>query len=130
MLFFGSVLLLWMLTVLLTGLPDSAVPPVGAWAIWTLCLYLCGGAALAEPFRTLTARLCGVLGYSMVVIYYIHMPGTYLPMMGGLPTAAPHPNLWPTVFLAVNLLGPLALITVGCLSPAVQRGDGRAEGEE
>ena len=52
-----------------------------------------------------------------MVIYYRTMSDTYLLFV---PTDSDHPELWPTIFLAVNLLGPLLLVTAGLLSTAVQ----------
>ena len=64
----------------------------------------------------------GLFGFCLVVIYYRILPDTYMQF---LPTDADHPDLWPSVFMVVNLLGPLVLITVGLLKATVQtRGEG------
>ena len=118
--FLASVLLLWGTTVMLARWDDHILPAIIQWAWWTASLYVCAVAALAEPFRDLHAKVMGMFGYSLVVIYYTTVTAVYTSLV---PVDAGRPDLWPTVFLTVNLMGPLALITLGCLSPAVQRGD-------
>ena len=116
--FFGSVLILWATTVTMERWDPWVLPLHARWVWWTFCLYACGLAALHEQFQTLPTKIMGIFGYCLVVFYYTTMSTTYIYF---LPHDADHPDLWATVYLTVNLLGPLVLITVGCLGPAVQR---------
>ena len=116
--FFVAVLVLWGFTFELSRWEDWVLSPVTLWTWWTCCLYVCGIAAATGRFLSLSERIMGMFGFCLVVIYYRTMSETYLKF---LPTDAGNPDLWPTVFLAVDLLGPLLLVTVGLLSTSVQR---------
>ena len=116
--FFAAVLVLWGTTATIGRWDTAILPPVVAWGWWTATLYACGAAALADSFRTLMSKLSGLFGYTLLVIYYTTQAGAYLAL---LPTDAARPDLWPTIWLAVNLLGPLTLATLGCLASGVQR---------
>ena len=115
--FFIATLILWGSTFQLADWERWVLSPVTQWAWWTFTLYVVGVAATTGRFLSLAERLMGLFGYCLVVIYYRSMADTYLKF---LPTDADNPNLWPTIFLAVNLLGPLLLVTAGLLSTAVQ----------
>ena len=116
--FFFSVLVLWGSTATMGRLNEAVLPPLVLWVWWTAVLYLCGLAAVRETYNELPARLMGLFGFTMVVIYYTSMSDTY---MGFLPVDEDNPNLWPTVFLSLNLVGPVLLITLGCMRATVQR---------
>ena len=94
-----------------------ALPDVTLWSWWTFTLYVCGVAAATGTYRTLPDRLMGLFGFCLVILYYRVSWDTFIKF---LPTDMDNPDLWPMIFLAVNLLGPLLLITVGLLAPAVQ----------
>ena len=101
---------------------DSWVlPPLVDWTWWTFHLYAVGIAATTTRFVSLSERIMGLFGFVLVVFYYRLMSEEYLKFV---PTDADNPDLWPTIFLSVNLLGPLLLVTVGLLNTAVQ-GRGR-----
>ena len=116
--FFAAVLVLWGSTFELARWDAWVLSPVTQWAWWTFNLYVCGIAAATGSFTSLAERLMALLGYSMVVIYYLTLSDTYLEF---LPTDAGQPDLWPSVFLTVNLLGPLLVTTVGLAAQGVQR---------
>ena len=118
MFFFVAVLILWGSTATMASWSSWVLPPVVDWAWWTFHLYVCGIAALSESFTTLQARLMGLFGYTLLVVYYTTQHETFMEF---LPESADHPALWASVFLTVNLLGPVLLVTVGCLGAAVQQ---------
>ena len=116
--FFIAVLILWGSTAMLGRWDSWVLAPIVEWAWWTLHLYVCAAAAFYDNFHSLLSRVLGLFGYTMVSLYYLTMQEIYLTF---IPTDTANPDLWPTIFLSVNLLAPLAMITVGCLSPAVQK---------
>ena len=116
--FFSAVLVLWAATVIVGRQDEAVLPPVVQWGIWTMALYAPGVAAIEESWQTLHAKVLGVFGYVLLTAYYTTQMSAYLAL---LPTDADQPDLWPAVFLSVNLVGPLAVATYGCVSPAVQR---------
>ena len=120
--FFVAVLILWSTTFELARWDDFVLPTVTEWAWWTVILYVCGIAAISGRFISLAEKVTGLFGFCLVAIYYRTMSDTYMTF---LPTDAEHPDLWPSVFLVINLAGPLILMTVGLLNTAVQR---RGEG--
>ena len=115
--FLTSTLVLWGATATMGRWDYDVLAPVVQWTWWTFNLYACGAAAMREAFTSLLTKVAGVVGYSLLVIYYTTMSETYA---GFLPTSTDNPELWPQLFLAVNLVGPMLLVTVGCLSAAVQ----------
>ena len=115
---FVAVLVLWGSTVTMDQWDNWVLPDIVQWAWWTFHLYACGIASTTGRYLNLAEKVMALFAYCLVVIYYRTMSDTYL---GFLPADADNPDLWPTIFLAVNLLGPLLLITVGLLAPAVQR---------
>lgn len=115
--FFVAVLILYGATYTMAEWDAYLLHPVVEWAWWTFHLYVCGIAASSSRYVSLGDKVMGVFGYCLVVIYYRTMPDTY---MDFLPTDTANPDLWPTVFLTINLLGPLLVITAGLLAPAVQ----------
>ena len=117
--FFLAVLLLWGTTAVLGRQDEWVLPPVVVWAWWTTCLYLCGVAATGDTHETLQSRVTGLFGFTLFVVYYTTQAATYLAF---LPADETSPNLWPTVFLAVNLLGPILLVSAGCMRATIQRG--------
>ena len=118
--FFLAVLLLWGTTASLGRQDDQwALPPHVIWGWWTICLYLCGAAALREGYATLQNRVMGLFGFTLFIVYYSTMADVYLEF---LPVRADNPDLWPTVFLSVNLIGPLLLVSAGCMRASIQRG--------
>ena len=120
--FFLSVLILWSTTIEVARWDEHVLPTMTEWTWWTFNLYVCGIAATSARFLSLAEKVTGLFGFSMLAIYYRTMSATYMTF---LPTNAEHPDLWPSIFLVVNLLGPLLLATVGVLQPAIQR---RGEG--
>ena len=117
--FFLAVLVLWGTTVLVGRQNEAVLPPLLQWGWWTLSLYLCGAAAFSSAYATLQDRVMGLFGYTLFVVYYTTMARAYMEF---LPSDTDSPNLWPTVFLAVNLLGPLVLVSAGCMRAGIQRG--------
>ena len=116
--FFLAVLLLWGTTAVLGDHQDRFSDLV-QWCWWTVCLYLCGCAAVAERFESLAARVMGVFGFTLLTLYYTNMSGDY---MDFVPHDPANVDFWPTVFLTVNLLGPLLLVCAGCMRATVQFG--------
>ena len=116
--FFVAVLLLWGTTFELARWESAMLPPVTRWMWWTCVLYVCGIATTSERYVRMADRIMGLFGFCLLMIYYRIASDTYITF---LPTDADNPDLWPTVFLAVNLLGPLALVIAGLMSNAVQR---------
>lgn len=117
---FAAVLVLWGSTFELARWEHWVLSPVTLWTWWTSLLYVCGIAATC-PVRSLADRVMGLFGYCLVAVYYLIMSTTYMEF---LPADPANPDLWPTLFLTVNLLGPLLVITVGLVaggSPIVQR---------
>ena len=53
----------------------------------------------------------------MLGIYFITMQGQYL---GFIPSNPEYPDLWPTLYIAVNLAAPIGLVTVGIVRMAIQ----------
>lgn len=120
--FFLSVIFLWGATEVLARPIAVILPPVVIWGAWTSTLWLCGYTAFQSNPSTLLARLGAIIGYPLVVIYYATQAGTYLTF---LPSDSANPDLWPTLYLLVNLLIPLALVLIGCLSAGyTRRGEG------
>ena len=117
--FFFAVLTLWGTTAILGRQDDWNLPPLVLWSWWTASLYLCGTAAITETYTTLQARLMGLFGFTLFAVYYSTQHSAYLAL---LPSDTASPELWPTVFVAVNLLGPILLVSAGCLRATVQRG--------
>ena len=115
--FFAAVLILWGSTYELGRLDAWVLTPVTLWAWWTFNLYVCSAAASYCRFSSLAEKLMGLFGFCLVVVYYQAMSVSYMEF---LPTDPGSPDLWPTIFLTVNLLGPLILITAGLASQAVQ----------
>ena len=117
--FFVAVLILWGTTTMLGRQDDIVLPPIVVWGWWTIVLYLPGWAAVEESWATIQAKLFCVFGFFLLTAYFTTQSAIYLPL---LPTNADHPELWPSVFLTVNLLGPMVIVVWGCISPVIQRG--------
>ena len=117
--FFLAVVLLWGTTAMLGRQDDWVLPPLVQWGWWTTSLYLCGAAVIGGGSTRLENKVGTLFGFTLVVLYYTTMSGTYLTF---LPSDMNNPNLWPTVFLSVNLVGPILLVSVGCMSTTIQRG--------
>ena len=115
---FLAVVVLWGTTAMLGWQDQVGLPPLLPWGWWTLSLYLCGTTAVITSYATLADRVMGLLGYTLFVVYYTSMSGQYLKF---LPSDADNPNLWPTVFLSVNIIGPLLLVSAGCMRATIQR---------
>ena len=119
MLFFLAVLILWGLTAMLGRQDPLVLPPLVRWGWWTFSLYVCGTAAISEGYVTLQNKVMGLFGFTLFVVYYTSMSGMYLDL---LPSNTDSPNLWPTVFVSINLIGPLLLVSAGCMRATTQRG--------
>ena len=117
--FFLAVILLWGTTAVLGRQDQWSLPPLVQWGWWTISLYLCGTAAISDAYTTLQARVMGLFGFTLFVVYYTTMSSTYLDLV---PSDTASPNLWPTVFVSINLIGPLLLVSAGCMRATVQRG--------
>ena len=120
--FFVAVLILWGMTATMARWDPWVLAPIAQWTWWTFHLCVCGVAATTERFLGLAEKIMGLFGFCLVVIYYRTMADTYMQFV---PSNEDHPDLWAAIFMVVNLLGPLVLITVGVLSTTVQR---RGEG--
>ena len=120
--FFAAVLILWGSTFEMARWADWVLPIVTEWTWWTFNLYLCGIAAATGRFLSLAEKVMGLFGFCLVVIYYRTMSGIYMEFV---PSNEDYPDLWAAIFMVVNLLGPLVMITAGVLSTTVQR---RGEG--
>ena len=117
--FFFAVLTLWVATHFLSFISDTWVlPSMLEWGMWTYGLYLCGYAALTESFKMLHDRVGGIFGYSLLVMYYITQSATYMEF---LPENAARPDFWPSIFLSINLAGPIVLTSLGCMQTTVQK---------
>ena len=116
--YFVAVLVLWGTTVELAGWQDWVLSPITLWTWWTFNLYVCGIAATTARYVTLGEKLLGLFAFVLVVAYYRTMSDTY---MGFIPEDASNPDMWPTIFLSVNLVGPLLLATVGPITSAIRR---------
>ena len=89
------------------------------WAWWTSSLYLCGAAAWADTYLSLSNRVAGLVAYTMFAAYYIAMQSHYLVLV---PANPDFPDMWATLYMVVNLLAPIGLVTVGIARMAVQHG--------
>ena len=114
---FATVLVLWVSTEALEA--GGAYPPLLIWALWTLALFLCGAAAWSDVYLTLANRVAGLVAYTMLVIYYITMQTDYLKF---IPSDTAYPDLWATLYMVINLVAPIGMVTVGILRTAVQSG--------
>ena len=121
MLFFLAVLLTWGTTAVIARQAEWVLPDLLVWSWWTICLYGCGVASLRDKFQTLQSRVMGALGFSLFVVYYTTMSAVYLTF---LPSNPDIPNFWPTVYMTVNLLGPLLMVSAGCMRAAIQENGG------
>ena len=102
------------------GRQDAFIlPPLLKWIWWTVTLYACGASAIASPYEQLQEKIMGVLGFTLVVCYYTTMSDAYMAL---LPASAEHPDLWPSAFVSVNLIGPVLLMFAGCARATIQRG--------
>ena len=121
--FFLAVLFLWVVTVAYGGEVSvlAGLPPISLWGLWTAALYLVCWIALETKFTSFQDKMSGLLGYTFVVIFYITMSETYLTIIPS-DSDPDHPNLWATVFLAVNMLGPIVMISAGCMRATIQGG--------
>lgn len=120
--FFIAVLVLWVSTALIGRQDSYVLPPVVQWCWWTTVLFVCGVAATRSAFLNLSDRMGGLFGFALFLLYYMTQSGTYVAF---LPADSANPDLWPTVFVAVNLVGPVVLVSAGCIATTVQRGRGR-----
>ena len=116
--FFAAVLILWGSTATMAQWETWIINPIWLWGLWTVNLYTCAAAAMIEKLSSFTTKLAALFGYTMIVVYYTTMGETYLEL---LPTSTTNPDLWPTVFLAVNLVSPMVMITAACMGNLVQR---------
>ena len=116
---FVAVLLLWVSTQALER--GGFIPPLALWAWWTSSLFLCGAAAWADTYLSLPNRVAGLVSYTMFAAYYITMQAHYLALV---PTNAEYPDLWPTLYMVLNLLAPIGLVTIGVARMAVQKAAG------
>lgn len=114
----GAVLLVWVVTALLARPEASIAPSIAVWAAWTVTLFLPGVTALEESWTATHTRVFGIIGYMLLTLYYVTQGSTYTAF---LPTDADRPYLWPSVYLMVNLVLPIALVVAGCGRGAVQR---------
>ena len=116
---FFAVLLLWGATAAIERWGGGS-PPIIVWVWWTSALHLCGAAAWADLYLSLAQRVSGLLSYTMLAVYYTTQQATYL---GFLPADPANPDLWPTIYLVVNLIAPIAMATVGIARMAIQEAD-------
>ena len=65
--------------------------------------------------------MAGLVSYTMFAAYYITMQAHYLALA---PTNAEYPDLWPTLYMVLNLLAPIGLVTIGVARMAVQKAAG------
>ena len=116
MVFFAAVIALWATDAFLGRGVGIDLPPLFTWGIWTIALYLPGVAAVEESWVAFHSRLCGVFGYTLLVLFYVRE-------LEGFAGFLPYGDdpVWRIILLMVNILAPLAVATAGCLSPAVQR---------
>ena len=116
MMFFAAVLALWAADAFLGRAGGIDLPPLFVYGIWTIAMYLPGVAAVEESWEAFHSRLGGIFGYTLFALYYIR---EFEGFAGFLPYG--EDPTWRVIFLMVNVLAPLAVVTTGCLSPAVQR---------
>ena len=117
---FLSTVILWGITAVLPGreLPS----PLITWAWWTSSQYLCAGASWEETYESARDRVMGVAAYTLVATYYIVMQPIYMEF---IPLDADRPNLWPTIYMVVNLVLPIGLVIGGLCRGAGPEGEGR-----
>ena len=130
MLIFAAVLILWVSTGILEFSAGSqaireGLPPLVVWGWWSFALFLCALAPFGEVYESLLERTAALASYTMLALYYISMQSTYLAYVRALtpdPAQAGNPDLWPTLYLVVNLGAPALLATVGIIRRGVQHG--------
>ena len=114
---FVAVLLLWSITQGLDQRGD-ALPSLVLWAIWSAALLGCAAAAWADVYLSLSARVTGLISYVMIILYYITQQSVYLAFM---PADPAYPDMWATLYLVINLVAPIGLVTIGIARVAIQR---------
>ena len=118
---FVATLLLWGITQGLDQRGD-ALPSLVLWAVWSAALLGCAAAAWADVYLSLSARVAGLMSFSLVSLYYITQQNVYLTF---IPADPAYPDMWPTLYLVINLLAPIGLVTMGISRMAIQRGPGQ-----
>ena len=100
--FFAAVLILWGSTATMASWDHWVLTPIVEWGWWTWHLYVCGIAAASGRYRTVAEKVLGLFGFCLFAVYYRTMAETYIEFV---PVDVDHPELWPMLFLAVNLVG-------------------------
>ena len=116
--FFLSVLMLWGMTAVLGRQEDWFLPPFLIWGLWTACQYSCALLSFQGGYKAFYTAIATGFGFTLVLIYYSTQAAIYMEF---LPKDAANPNLWPDLFLYLNLVIPLFMMLIGCLSHAVQK---------
>lgn len=117
--FFIAVLILWGSTTVILGQDEAILPPIIQWGWWTITLYLPALAAIEESWESVLSRILAVVAAFMLVAYFTLEIDNYITL---LPTDADSPDLWPTIFVFANLLGPWFGVLYGCSKPLILRG--------
>ena len=100
----------------IAGLDDHVLPPVARWGWWTLTLLGCGLASIHAPFGRFHQKAMGLVSVTMFYTSYPLLWDTYVGMIPAEPADFP----WTTVFLTVNVILPLILVTIGPLLPVIR----------
>ena len=111
----AAVLVLLGSTEIIAGLGDNALPPVARWAWFTTSQLSCGLAAIYSPYARFHWRAIGLASITLFYISYPLMWDKYIIIMPTEPATFP----WPDIFVAMNVILPLILITIGPILPVM-----------
>ena len=116
---FVATVILWATTAVLEGreLPS----PLLTWGWWTAAQYLCAASAWEDAWLTARDRVAGIAAFTLFSAYCIVMQETYV---GFVPASELYPDLWPTVYMTMNLALPIGLVISGICRVAVQNTKG------
>ena len=115
--FLASVLILMGGSELVSELPDHVLPPLARWGWWTLMLLACGLASVYSPRGRFWQRAMALMA---IILFYLSYPllwDTYTRLMPVEPADFP----WQPVFLALNVLLPIIMVSMGPLLKTMRR---------
>ena len=110
-----AVLVLLGSTEVIAGLGDNALPPMARWSWFTASQLSCGLAAIYSPYVRFHWRALGLASITLFYISYPMMWDKYVSIMPTEPVGFP----WPDIFVAVNVILPLLLVTMGPVLPSL-----------
>ena len=102
------------------GFPDHVLPPLARWGWWTASLWVCGLAANYASYRGFADKAAGLLAATLFYASYPLLWGDYVKL---IPPGPEHlASWWPTIFVIINVVLPLAAVTIGPIRPVVRMG--------